>query len=818
MSDKTIGQSFKRMTSSATNLITRKEKKTNTKTLDSVIISSIVLVFFLCPLFFTNLVARGMGFEKMILFYFLVLLGIVAWVTKGIINGELNIKRTPLDWPILAVIILFIISTVLSINLKDSLIGTYGNLTKSFVAIIIFSLFYYLAVNNLNLKRIKISFWALIISSSILIVYTLAQLLGHFILPFAFTKAVTFNPIGSLTSLTMFLVIVLPLFLVATTQLKEIHPRLNKGLAIIIKILMIMVSFAGLIILALLNGFVFWPVALVGVIIVLMFFLAKIINVSTNNLIIPLTFFILLVVLLVLGNFNIMDLNLPAEVSLSRGISWDIAKNSLKSNPIFGSGPATFYYDFSKFKGSDFNASILWNTRFNNASGLFFESLATVGTLGTLGLIIIFLISLSISFLALIKITNKEVHSILLGLFASFISVIIFATLFSLSNALILLGVLISTLAVAVAIIVYPERFQSLKLSFRSSPKYALALAAIFLTVSAGVVILFTMGLKMYIADTYARQSLLAESLEEKVDKLSRAVKLFPYEDGYYMTLANNYIAIANQEAVAGQDQAKIENNLSLAIETAKRAVRIAPTKAINIEALALIYENASFYTRGALEWADNLYNDVIALEPDNPVPHLRMALINMARSNAEEDATEKEYYINEAIKKYDEAISKKDDLSPAYYGKAVAYEKLGNNDEAIEQLKKAVILDRNNIDYRFELGRMYFNRGVTGSNLSQDATRELVEGEEGDELSVDVNQSAGGTVSRNDDLRLAEQVFFSIYQLNPSHANALYSLGLLYQKIGERDNARNVIKVLLEILSDEGDKQTVKDQFPGLY
>jgi len=38
--------------------------------------------------------------------------------------------------------------------------------------------------------------------------------------------------------------------------------------------------------------------------------------------------------MLVLGNFNFIDLKLPSEVSLSRGASWDIAKSSLKENPV----------------------------------------------------------------------------------------------------------------------------------------------------------------------------------------------------------------------------------------------------------------------------------------------------------------------------------------------------------------------------------------------------------------------------------------------------------------------------------------------------
>jgi len=800
-------------------------EKPAVKLLDFLIISFIVLIFLLCPLFFTGQVLSGLGFEKMTLFYFLVLLGSVIWVTKGVIEGELELKRTPLDWPILALVVVFIAATILSVSPKDSLLGSYGNITKGLVGIIVFCLFYYLLVNNINPRRIKVIFWSLIVSSFFITFYSLLQLLGFFVLPLPFTQAISFNPIGSLSGLTMFLISCLPLLVITAAQIKEIHPNLNGLVAVVLKFIIILAILGNLVVLALLNGFTFWPAAIVGVVIVLMFFLSKIIHISSNNLIIPLSVFLFLIILLVLGNFNIMNLNLPAEVSLSRGASWDIAKNSLKVNPIFGSGPATFFYSFSSFRGIDFNASPIWNVRFNNGSGIIFELLATVGVVGTLAFLVVGLIALSISFLALIKINDKEVASLLLALFASFVTIIIFALLFSLSNSMILWLILIFFLMVSSAIRLYPEKLKSLKMSFRSSPKYALALAAVFLCVSAGVVVLFTMGLKMYLADVYAKRSLAIEDTNSRIAQLNKSIALFPYEDSYYIDLANYYMALANQEAAGAQDPTKIQNNLGQAIEMGKKAVDISPNKAANNESLALIYENASLYTREALEWAENLYNKVRELEPDNPTPLMRIALINMARSNAEENESEKEYYINEAIKKYDEALEKKSDLAPAYYGKAIAYEKLGNNDETIEQLKKAVILSRDNIDYRFELGKLYFNRGVSRLDLSQSASRELTEeeisGEEGEseDLSVESSQATGVDVVRNEDLNMAEQIFYSIYQLNPKHANTLYSLALLYQKTGETSSARQAVKELLEVVQGDGQAvQAVQQQFQGLY
>ncbi|MFH1255609.1 MAG: hypothetical protein V1667_04040 [bacterium] len=788
------------------------------KGLDFVIIGSVFLVFFLCPMFFTGLVAQNMGFEKMMLFYFLVLLGSVAWVTKAVIVGELNIKRTPLDWPIIGMLAVFITSTVLSISQKDSFIGTYGNPAKSLAAVVIFALFYYLVINNIDQKRIKLLFWGIAGSTSLIAVFSLFQLLGKFILPFAFTQSINFNPMGSLSGLTMYLIIALPLLIIGMAQINEIHAGLtNKLLSIAIKTFLGAVILVSMFILTMLNGFTFWPAAIVGIVIVLMFLLSKIIKISSSNIVIPIASFLLLVILLVLGNFNIMNLNLPTEVSLSRKASFDIAKSSLKSNPILGSGPSTFYYSFDKYKGADFNASPLWDAKFDNTSGNLFEIAATAGSLGVLAVIIICLIALSICFLTLIKTQKNDTQSILLALFSSFITIIIFSLLFSMNNSLILISTLIVILAVSMSIVNYPEKFKTITLSFRASPKYALALAAIFLTLSAAVVILFTIGIKMYLADIYMMRALKTNDINQKIEKINKAIVLAPYQDIYYLNLANSYMALANQESGGKRDQAVIENGLSSAIETGKKALSLSPNNEGNNEAMALIYENASFYVQGALEWAENLYNKSIELSPDSPTPYLRIALINMARANAEKDTAQQEYYMNEAIKKYDAAIAKKADFGAAYYGKAIVYEKMNKIDDAIEQMKKAVILTKDNIDYRFELARLFFNKGVSNSGIAQSADQNIAKGE-GNDQDLSVAAQDGGAIKKNEDVATAEQLFLSIVQANPNHANALYSLALIYQKTGETENAKIVVKKLLEIITDQQSIDAIKKQFPGLY
>lgn len=800
------------------------EVKSSTKGLDFIITSVIFLVFALVPVFFTGLAAQGIGFEKMILFYFLVLIGVVSWVTKGVIIGELKLKRTPLDLPILVFLIVATISTFLSIDTMDSFIGSYGQTAKSLSAFFIFALFYYLLINNITKKRIKIFFTALLASSSVVVFYYLLQYFGKYILPMDFTKRTSFNPFGTLTSLTMFLVTVLPLFVVAVSKYEEIFSVNNKGLILLFKSLLGLISFGIVTILFLLNGFTFWPAALVGITVILMFFLSKIIKVSNNNVVFPVAMFLLLIIFMVIGNFQFAGKNLPVEVSLSRGASWDISKATLKADPIFGSGPSTFYYDFAMHKNQAFNNTRLWNVRFEHSTGVFFEMLATLGVLGTLAFIVIILTILSIIFISLTKTKKDSLSPILLALFSSYVTALIFGTLLSLNSSVILSFVIISSLVIAVAIHTYPEEFKSLNLSFRSSPKYALGLAAVFLTVSAGVVVLFTMGLKMYMADVYASKAANELDSSKKIQYMQKAISLNSNRDEYYLSLANAYMGLANRGVMASDSQDVIKTNLSMAIEASKKATELSPNKAKNNESVALIYENASFYTKGALELAEKYYKEVIRLDPHNPTPYLRIGLIDVARANTETDETEKKYYYEEAIKQYDLALEQKGDLASAHYGKAIVYEKIGDIDKSITSLTNANLFSPNNLDYRFELGRLYFNKGVANLGMTQNKSAEIIENEQTpnedgviDELNVQPNISKA-KVEKNDDLARAEQVFLSILSANNNHANALYSLAILYQKLDDTAKASQSVKKLLNILSEGPTKDAVRNQFKGLY
>lgn len=796
------------------------KNKNENKILNFLIFAPLVLIFFLCPLFFTNLTAQGIGFDKVFLFSALALVSLISWITKSAIYGELTIKKSLLNLFIIFSWLALLVSSFLSVGQKDSFIGSYGNISKSFVTISIFVLFYYLLVNNLNAQKIKILYWSFFSSVFLVIVYSFLQIFGVFILPWSFTHFNNFNPLGSMSSLAMFLAIALPFFVINLSQIKVIHPNIRKSLEVFLKIFVWIGIIISLVALYVLNGFTYWPITIVGVALVLAFFLTKKIGVNSSDLLIPVVIFFVLVALSVLGNLNFIKTDLPAEVSLSTDASFDIAKNSLKENAFFGSGLSTFYYDFNKYKEVSFNESALWNIQFDNASGIFSELISTVGIFGASLIFLTLLVLLYISLFSILKTEAEDLKPIVVSLFSSLVVAILFSLFFSFNNSLISFLMLLLCFGAASVFAIHPKEMNIIKINLKSAPRYAMVLAIIFLIISSGVIVFLVHGVKMYLADVYIKKAVLSQDINYRIEKTGQAIFLAPFQDNYYLIQSNNYLLLAQREAKKENNQNNMVDAVNLSIATAKKALEISPKNVINMKNLAFIYENATGYTSGAIEWADMLYKNILEISPNNPEPYLKMGIINMARANAEKDEEEKNNYIKEAIKNYDEAIAKKINFATAYYAKAIALESQNNTDLSIEELKKAVIADSNNTDYQFELGRLYFNKGITPANLSQVATEEIISGEEKEAgLSVE-GEGVGqvGRISRNENINTAEQLFFNILSINKDHANAKYALALLYQKLNEKERATAMIKSLLETLQDEQSIEAVKQQFPGLY
>src|SRR3989344_2313531 len=696
---------------------------------DALVKFSVFMVFLGLPLFFTGRAFQGIDFEKQIYFYFWVLLGLVAWASKGVLEESMKIRRTPLDIPILIFWLVYLASTIFSIDRWHSLWGFFGDPSRGFFSVTAIIIFYYLYLSNFSGALFRWSVGALFSSGLLVSVYSALMLMNINFLPEQIKK---FAPLGLLGSLE------------------------NLG-------------------------------AFFGMIVFLVFMLSKMVETPANWTWIPMLTFVLIMVIILSIRFDIAKIELPTKVPAFYKISWDIAKNSVKDKFILGSGPATYGYDFSRFRPDNYNETAFSGIRLYQAAGFFFEALPAIGILGTLALIVVLLSYIGSAGHYLLKDREKnKLYS--LGLMSS---VVVFAVNFSLirmEGGLILIGSALAILAMAAVLYESAAEENYLKLTLKASAKYALTMAFVFMAISAGVIYLFVFIGKAYVADIYAGSSSLSTSASgqvtvESVAKIKKAIDLYGREGRYYSGLGLEYMALANNEIIKGGKTASSDimaDYLNKAIENVSKGKNLMPNDAVAVESLAFVWENVGLYAKGenaALKQQEDNYKIASELEPGNPNYYLKLGEVKLRYAVAlgsaakGESNQEKEKLIQEAKDLFKKSIGKKKNFAPAYFDLALAEEALGGLDEAIRNMTVAFGLDRSNINYAFNLGRLYQARGKENDNAN------------------------------------AENLFKQILGVNDKEINSHFNLGLLYERTNRKSEAlaeyRKVLDLIPENLSD---------------
>ncbi len=757
----------------------KKNSRLIIKILDKIIGLSIFMLFFGIPLFFTSLSAQGIVFEKQMYFYFWILLGIVTWVTKGVIVGEIKIKRTPLDFPLLGLWLAYILATAFSVNRWRSFWGGFGDPSLGLMSITAYLATYYFILSNFNAKRLKLIFTAIISSGAILSIWTALAILGVKFLPNHLAQYAPLSLTGSITSLGVIFSVLILIITTATLKVAESEKLGVLWKRILISLMLLLLALDFFLILALYN-YVPWLGFFIGIVVFLVFILAKLMRPKATWVWLPMIVFMIAMIIRMVGAVPISKKALPAEISLNYKTSNEIAWKSFKHKFILGSGPATYGYDFSLFKPKDFNLNTFYNLRFFQGTGILEEAIPTLGAVGVFFLLVVVLTYIGSQFYFLYK--NKEKNKLYsLGTFSA--ATVLLADIIGTraGGLVLLLTVLFTTLALASALWESDQK-NNFDLSLKASPKFALSLAFIFMVVSAGVAFLFVYIGKVYAADIYAGRA--ARSINKSPDKainyLSRAISLNKQEPNYYIQLSRYYTVLANQETAKSQktrDVNKIQRYLNNSIAIALQAKNMAKNDVNIVESVALIYENSGLYVPDALNLAEKNYLAAQKLEPHNPLYDLKLGQIKLAMAqnkNGKKDVKSKEQLLNDAKNLFQKAIDEKKNYADSYYQLALVDESLKQLDQAIDNGTKAVRINPRNINYLLSLGQMYQRR------------------------------------NKNDDLKIAEQYFKQVIALNDKNVNGHFYLGLLYEKNNQLDQAKTEYHKVIKLLEPNQNNQKV--------
>lgn len=749
------------------------------KFLDGLATTSLFMIFFGFPLFFLSLTLQGIVFEKQIYFYFWLLLGLVGWVSKAIVIGELRIRHTPLDIPLLLFWVIVGISCFFSVDKWHSLWGFFGDPSRGFLSITALVLAYFFIASHINMRRFQIMLGAILLSGVLVALWTTLAFFGVRFLPEALLKYAPLSLFGTLRSLTLFFGMILPIFLIGIISLFQWFKEknwffwagivtLSVGLLLDLYILIAVYAFSP------------WFSVLVGVSFFLIYVLAQVVRLGDRFNWMPMALFVLVLIFLMIGNqgnaFISKKTTILPEVALDQASSWIIAKDALKERLIVGSGPATYGYDFSLYKPDSLNQGLQSSFRFYQGGNLFLEMLTTVGVVGGFFFLIFFLIFLGVGFVGLSR--EKERNKMFsLGIWASALVFVVAIFQMPIEGPVFIYGMLILFLAIPVLLEESGQGDESIRLSLKASPKFALALAFIFMVVSAGVAFLFAFVGKAFLADVRAGQASRLASAEVTSDALSsmaRSLSLLPYEGRYYAVLGQMYMSLVNKEAAKPED----ERNLDMIKSTVERSViplvdeatKRMPNDVLVYEVSGQVYENVSLLAGSdpdVLARTSEVYHRALDLEPKNPNFYVKLGLIDRVLANRDDKKSVRADLLNEAKSYFDTALDKKSDFIAGYLNRGLTEEALGDIDGAVKDLKTALSIGPSS-DASFHLARILQVRGT------------------------------------EDDLNQAEKVSLDAVKRDESNVNILINLGFIYEKEKKSDKAIETYEKLLDIFKDD--------------
>ena len=746
------------------------------KILEKISKASIYLAVFLVPLFFLPWTANVLDFNKQALLGLLVFIGLLSWFLKVLVSGQVKVNSTFLSLPIVIFLFFYGLSTIFSLSSYGSFWGFPLNISAGFLSLLGFVLFYFLISNVFNSQREV--FWLVFVflfSAFLAIIFGTFQIFGKFLLPWDFTKFTSFNTIGTVNSLGVFISVLLPL----TIALLFLAKRL-------IRLILVFFALTSLIYLILLNFWIAWISLISGLIILIIFGMVNLKKTGKVSLILlPMS---LLVVSLFFMTFKISlpgFPQIPIEVSPSYLAEINIIKEAFGDfgikEALLGTGPGTFIYNFSKFKSLDLNQTAFWNVRFASGASEILDKLITTGIFGILSLFFVF----GMFFWLVLRYLKEKIlfqkglqlsEMIILGIFSSFLA-FVFSQFFYPANFS--LNLIFWLLIGVFAVIEKPERkIWTLEVGSRPLTIVALSFLLVFIF---GLGLIFIGGQK-YWAEIKYLQGLNAwqqGQTEKAINNLSEAINLNPDLDRNFRDISQLYLVRLNEllqrpdlppEELANQSQTLIEN----AVNSAKGATDISPENVANWNVRGFVYRNTIGLLGGAEDWAIKSYQRALELEPTNPYIFTEIGRVFLQKADLARQTQKSEAEIAEnlskAKEKLEKAIELKADFSPAHFQIAMIYIREGKTQQAIEKLEATKqVAPFDDTGLAFQLGVIYYN---------------------------------------DEQFDKAKTEFERAVRLDENYSNARYFLGLIYDQEGKKEKA---IEQFEKIASLNPDNEEVK-------
>ena len=745
------------------------------KIYDLILKGTLYLLAFLFPIFFLPCTSNFLDFNKQALLIGLVFIALFAWMIKVLILGKVRFSLTKLHIPVGVLFLVYLISTLFSLWRYGSFWGWPLTISESLISMVGLLLFYVLVSSALERREVFYLIISFVLSSFLAMIYGVLQLFGRFILPSPFTKLASFNTIGTANTLGLFAAVLLPLMIVLVISSK----RVLRGIFVAALV------FAAFLI-VLINFWVCWWIVIIGSALVMVLNLQKRNFFDSRWLVLPM-FFLAVALFFSFFNFQVPGLaSRSMEIYLTQKASFNISWETVKEKPLFGSGPGTFVYDFSKHRDASFNEGRFWNLKFERAGSKFLTVLGTTGLLGALSfLALIALFAFNGIKLLFGKLKGKtsaeeeanEKFSWLVGggIFISFVCLGIAFFLYSSNLTLDFMFFLLMGSFIAL--------FAPIRKEFLLKPSSLLTLVITF-SFTIGFISglgIFILGGQRYIAEANYFQGIKAWAqgdVDLTIEDIERAIKVNPSMDLYWRELSQIYLQKVNVEARREDiSQEEINQRVQLYINNAVNSIKLAtdtaPQNSINWSVRGYIYQNLIGVVGGVIDWAVKAYDEASKLEPTNPYYPTQAGIVFLTKALllGEEETEEVEIALLDAKTKFEKAIELKSDYAPARFQLAMTYQAQGKLDESIAELENTRSLAPFDVGLAFQLGLAYYQNG------------------DYENAQLELERAIG---------------------ISPDYSNALYFLGLAYHKQGKAEKAMEALERVAELNPDNEQAQKI--------
>lgn len=759
---------------------------------------SFYLLALLTPLFFLPLTIAPVEINKQIFAAILALVAFAGFLIDSFDKGKIAYPKSLLSFSVVVLLAVFGTSAFLS---QSKTVSLYGNLIQpdSLFSFFIYGLVFFLAAVFLKnetdggkkaMERMGRLFF---IGLAIATVLGFFQIFGgkiDAIILIASLKQIGligFNTVGSILNWGVYLAFGLAMIIAVLFGSDKKKDKRLIGLGFLI--------FFGLIIL---NYSLVWLALAATTLLLAAYKFAANFKLNSGLLVIVSLFLLL----------GIAGQSLPAIVPVpfdsrpSLSATWSVAKESLSGlSLLFGSGPATFGYDYALYRPIELNQTNFWPIRFNQGFSFLATALGTVGVLGVLA--ILFLIFAFLKHTRREYLTNSseeqvigntdrtdrtngaaETNDLYAGPMTQAVSLgIIFllinwllAPLFFTQSIFIFLGLgLIAALSGSV---------KEIFLGNFSKRQSFFAFFVLIVLITASLASIFYLG-KKYAAAVYYEKGFAAYNvgdIDKALTRVDKAARFDPRQDQYFQALSRLLLVRIDNLARQGlvnlppETQAAIQNAAFLAIESGRQATVVNPADSLNWSNLGGVYEKIIPLAAGADVFAEENYKKAMELDPKNPqepVNAARSFIIAADLIGSKEPSLWREK-LNKAKTYLEKSIALKADYAPAHFLSASISLKEGKVKEAIEKLELTKMAAPFDPGLAFQLGLIYYQN------------------------------------NQPDKARLEFERAISI---DPNYSNSRYFLGLIYDNFGNKQAALVQFEKIAELNPDNQEiKKIVKN------